>query len=53
MRWWACDNGHSIPVEPTTLKVTRAKCPQCFDGVYYRIEIDVPEDDEQRKVAAP
>jgi hypothetical protein len=53
MRWWACDSGHSVPIEPTTLKITRAKCPYCIDGVTYRIEIDVPEDDPSRLVDAP
>lgn len=53
MRWWACDNGHAVLIEPTTLRVTRSRCPHCLDDVYYRIEIDVPEDDSDRLVAQP
>jgi hypothetical protein len=56
MRWWACDEGHSNSLRTNrTTGITWDTCLQCKPCLdrYYRIEIDVDEDDPDRLVPPP
>lgn len=54
MRWWACDSGHSNPIDADAPAVFVTRCPRCPPGLLpYRIERDVDEDNPARLVPAP